>query len=121
MLACVYQGKYQVDSTMVLKLVTFRIDEEEWKKFQDEAAAEGESASSLLVNFCKWKNQGNSLKLPNEPSQDILSLIDAKIAAIASDTDKRISSLDAKIEESEKRITKNVIDSLLETLGESLA
>jgi hypothetical protein len=68
------------------KLATFRVEDEQWEVFQQEAKKRGVSASSLLQDFVAWINQGNELPQMPDASHllesDIDKRIEAKIAPV---------------------------------------
>jgi len=65
---------------MSQKLATFKIEEEDWKAFQEIAEGEGSSASAMLKEFIRWSLAGN--RLNKTSTSDIDERIDAKLAPL---------------------------------------
>lgn len=79
------------------KLATFRVEDEQWEAFLQEAKKRGVSASSLLQEFVAWINQGNELPQIVDPSpaleSDIDKRIEVKLAPILEDLEQLKASL----------------------------
>lgn len=79
------------------KLATFRVEDEQWEVFQQEAKKRGVSASSLLQDFVAWVNQGNDLPLGAIASplleEDIDKRIETKLAPVLKEIAKLQASL----------------------------
>ncbi|MBE9038703.1 hypothetical protein [aff. Roholtiella sp. LEGE 12411] len=79
------------------KLATFRVEDEQWEMFQQEAKKRGVSASSLLQDFVAWVNQGNDLPLRAIASplleKDIDQRIETKLAPVLEEIAKLQASL----------------------------
>ncbi len=82
------------------KLATFRVDDEDWQKFQEIARTQGTSASALLVNFIR--SSIVSGVMPNHQDSSVVeNAIQTKLASI----DERIeNAIQAKLADIDERI-----------------
>ncbi|QMS91363.1 hypothetical protein HUN01_28590 [Nostoc edaphicum CCNP1411] len=91
------------------KLATFRIDDEDWQKFQELAKTQGTSASALLVNFIRSSITSPEVTKRQE-SGDVESAIQAKLASI----DERIeNAVQLKLADVDRRIESAIQEKLV--------
>ncbi|BAZ71342.1 hypothetical protein NIES4106_61390 (plasmid) [Fischerella sp. NIES-4106] len=78
---------------MSQKLATFKIDEEKWKAFQEAAAVDGASASSLLKDFIDWYMAGNRLEKPDVSTPGVDQRIEERFALLREELHQQIEQL----------------------------
>lgn len=86
-------------------LATFRIDPQDWEAFKSLASTEGSNASTLLLEFVRWRLAGNQISHPDPTPDSTTHLdnlddkIDERIAArLDTVIDKKLDELRSQID-----------------------